>query len=326
MNCVPIVFSFNKNFLLHFLVALQSIVECREDDSLYEIFVFHNDLDSNDIQRIKNFCRCGYFKFKFSKIENDDLKILNIPDRFGEYSYYYRLLIPFLIPEKNKVLYSDVDVIFKKDPIHMLNFNIKDSPLGVIQFNQPKYFTQSVDFNNKYFASGNLIINIKEIKKYISNYREGISKISLTHKDNFIFHDQDILNLLFYDKVTYLPLNFCVTAKLYKGTYDIDFYKKDGRCYSNYDKKDILDAIENPYIIHYTGKKPDQMPIYDKTNTDWLHLCIKGQFLDLLFHNYLLFKSKNLIDYNALSIQKKAKLFIKSLFPKSFFKIFKRFL
>jgi lipopolysaccharide biosynthesis glycosyltransferase len=127
-------------------------------------------------------------------------------------------------------------------------------------------------FNDKYFASGILIFN-----SYMFRKNKPIHKIIpffTKYHEKLIYPDQDFLNYVFYDNVTYLPLNLCVNYKLYSRM-AIDRYMNIHL--TKYTQEDINDALTHPVVIHFTGEKPD---VQISSPDIWYEYCQKAGLVD----------------------------------------------
>lgn len=271
---IPIAFCLNSNFLLLLKVALHSLLCAATPQTCYAIYIVANDLTAEDRMALEAvaapFGRICTITYR----EVDDSQFLKagFSPKNGSFSYYYRLALPMLIPEHDKILYSDADVLFFGDLSAYFDMDLGDRPLGVVQFDHPSYFTDDYNFDGKYFASGNLLMNLKACRK--TDLLQDTGRIAARYEGQLRHHDQDCLNVLFYDQVAYLPLNFCVNHKLHQ---DIDRQRYFDIHLRHYSLDAIQNAIEHPDIVHYTGPKPDKAfpgcPV-------WQLACAKAGLID----------------------------------------------
>jgi UDP-glucose:(galactosyl)LPS alpha-1,2-glucosyltransferase len=286
---VPIVFTINDFYLSLFKVALFSLSRHASPTTTYDVYIIH-ELSKAKLISLEKYCSNFPKNFRITciKINNAEFsKLLNISSckkLNNNYSYYYRLFLPDILPEYDKVIYSDADVLFLKDIKDMYDIDISDLFAGVVQLNHNSsstgmlptdgyhYFTREKNFPNKYFATGNMVMNLSQMRKRSipQKYQAIIDRFA----NSFIFPDQDILNFLFFEQVEYIPLNWCVNNTLLFG--DTSRYFGTNGHLSNYTKADIQHALTDPYIIHYTGKKPDQK-FPSKENRLWLLHLYKSQ-------------------------------------------------
>ena len=100
-----------------------SLLECA-DKSIYDIYVIVNDdvTDRDKQELIKQASLYPDHKIGFITI-GDEFKGCN-EVRGISTATYSRLLIPWLLPEYDKVIFSDVDVIFRIDLASVYNLDI----------------------------------------------------------------------------------------------------------------------------------------------------------------------------------------------------------
>ena len=125
MNCVPIVFAFDNNIIQAACVCISSLMMNAKEDTFYDIFILHSksvDLRTEELNKIPQFysnCRIRYRQV-------DDSFESAYEIRGVTKATYYRLLIPDLLPEYDKVIYSDVDIIFRLDLWNVYTQDISD--------------------------------------------------------------------------------------------------------------------------------------------------------------------------------------------------------
>lgn len=251
MNTVPIVFCFDNNLVKPACVCLSSLMLSANEDTFYDIFILYSQkqpLEHSQIDKLHGYyknCRIQYRTVDGTFDEAFEIRGITTPA-------YYRLLIPELIPEYDKVLYSDVDVIFREDLTKYYNTDMTgyyvagvDSLAG-LQPGLVKYYNDTIGTGPEgIIYSGNLIINSREILKdnIIPRFKE-------LAKNKYTFQDMDVLNIACRGKIKYLPPSFCLTT--YISEYNI--YRK-AELLKVWSKIDIDDALSHG-IVHYNGKKP----------------------------------------------------------------------
>ena len=124
---------------------------------------------------------------------------------------YYRLLISDLLPEYEKCLYLDGDIIVQCDVAELLNTDLEENYLAAIkdigmQCGQGTYYTEhqkelEFDSMDSYFNAGILVLNLRQIRK------DGMKdKFLKAIEKRYTIEDQDILNVTCLGRVHYLPV------------------------------------------------------------------------------------------------------------------------
>ena len=251
MNIIPIVFCFDNNLVEPACVALSSLMMNAKEDTFYDIFILYSHkhlLNHEEIDKLSFYyknCRIQYRTVDSTFDEAFEIRGITTPA-------YYRLLIPELIPEYDKVLYSDVDVIFRSDlsgfyNIDMIGYYVAGvDSLANFQPELVKYYNDVVGIGpDGIIYSGNLVINSREILKdnLIPRFKE-------LAKNKYIFQDMDVLNIACRGKIKYLSPAFCLTTYIS----EFNVYRKE-ELYNIWSTEDVTNALKYG-IVHYNGKKP----------------------------------------------------------------------
>lgn len=199
--------------------------------------------------------------------DNIKLNFIDVPkyECFNEFKIsdditiesYFRLFIPELLPDNiEKVVYLDADLVVEGDIKELWEIDMKDSIImAVTEMNSKAYLVSSplalpsyqdlcIPEKCKYFNAGVLKIDLKKWKQL--NLSKKIITYLINNKEKVLWHDQDGLNAILWDKWTELPKAWNVMTAL--------FFEKE------YEKigMNIVSAeqiMNNPKIIHYTNRK-----------------------------------------------------------------------
>ncbi|MBO5286343.1 MAG: glycosyltransferase family 8 protein [Clostridia bacterium] len=210
---VPVFFSSDENYLPFMAVALKSIKENTSKDTHYKVYVLCEDIPVDKKDKLDfliddtmtiDFIDVGFKVNPIRKEMHDTLR------DYYTLSIFYRLFIPTLFPEYDKAIYIDSDIVVLDDLTSLFDIDIKDTLLGVVVDQvvsnaEPfKYYTKKhigVDANH-YFNSGVLLMNLSALRNF--RLEEKFVSIIKTHVLETVAPDQDYLNYLCKDKVTYL--------------------------------------------------------------------------------------------------------------------------
>ena len=250
-NVIPIAFCFDENCLLPASIAIKSLLDSKRDSTEYKIFVLHNGISEEN-------------KNKFQKITSiewifvDDGNFNGCPiNDIWPQIVYYRLLIPSLIKHYDKIIYSDIDVLFKKDLTEIYNLDLEESYwAGVIAEKNDfdtqchKYFPENK--NEFIYMSGFMLINAKKWRK--ENLFDKLIKNIDIFSDRLKFFDLDLLNITCND-IKSIPFNYCVLENIYHSK-NITKAKEYTWLTKVYSHDELIQAKNNPAIIHYAGKNP----------------------------------------------------------------------
>lgn len=245
---VPLVISFTPNYFIPAATWLQSVLKNSNKNSLFHVICL---LSENLPDKLKECLikvdTLNRVSFTFINLEKK-LQDVYVDKRYT-IAASYRLLLPELLPQYDKVIYSDCDMIIRNDLAKLYHsVDLQDKYLGVV-------FESPLDFQEKnirqlgctpgfYFNSGFLLMNLKKLRE--DNMTPKF--IEALKTDYLEFPDQDVLNVLCKRKVQGLPPYYNSIRTFYIPKYKVFFLKK----YTEADWKSIWQHGN----IHYTGDKP----------------------------------------------------------------------
>ena len=252
---IPIVFSTDENYVPYCGVAISSLIKNASNCNKYEIFVLYDSLSSLSIYRLERLstnnvtvvCRCIHqYITSLKALEYNHLTIASA----------YRLVIPDVLPEHEKTLYLDSDIIVNADVAELYDIDIGDNILGAVR----GFYKRDDDFmydhitktlgisENSFFNAGILILNIKEFK---DNKAAQKSFSLLSEREDLYFMDQCALNIVCEGKVHFLP-NKWNHEWLYLFAVNNPSLPRS---------REEFEMCADPSIIHYDGiEKPWDYP------------------------------------------------------------------
>jgi len=254
-NIIPIVFCFDKRIILGASVAIKSLIDCAEINTSYDIRIFHSDLSLENQRNISKLTYGTKHNIAFHYINP---KIFNgCPKSNGSWTeiVYYRLIIPEILKEYDKAIYSDVDVLFKGDLAELYNNDISNYQFGAVSAEKNtqdtichKHFDEN---KNEYiYWSGLMLLNCKKFReeKLFDKLIENAKRLYKELK----FFDLDLINIT-CNKIYPLDMKYCVMQSIY---YNEDYNKKADYQYlkSVYSDEEIETSKGNTVTVHYGGK------------------------------------------------------------------------
>lgn len=296
MNIIPIVFAFDRNFVMPACVCITSLFENANPETFYDIFILHTEGEHLECDPRLSFDKYGNHNIHYIPVSSfqDAYEVRGITKLT-----YYRLLIPLLIPQYSKILYSDVDVIFRNDMTSFYNTDLGDNYIGGVNtlfhlFPEYGEYYKNLNLNPEALIyAGNILINTKKINE------DGIVNkfVQFAEKD-YTYQDMDVINLVCKGKIFSMPPSFCLTTFLS----DIIVNHRD-MLSDIWKEKEIDEAVTNG-IVHYNGQKPwiDMCPNFDI----WWEYYRKSSVFDYPF--YYSFWNSKMDVLEKLSLWKRIKV------------------
>lgn len=167
-------------------------------------------------------------------------------------SSYARLFMGDILSESvNRVLYLDCDMIISDSLYQLWNHDLGTNIIGAVQdcVSQATKTCVGLKKNEGYFNAGMLLI---DLYRWRENYIGQRCIEFIKEKSGTVgHHDQGVLNGIFHNKWTRLPLRFNVMTVNY--FLSVDRMKKYfGDFADYYSKEEITQSKAHPSIIHYT--------------------------------------------------------------------------
>lgn len=303
MNTVPIAFAFDNNLVLPACICISSLLVNAKEDTFYDIFILHSaniKLEKEKLDKIPEYyknCRIQY-----RQVDNTFDSAFEI--RGITTSTYYRLLIPDLIPEYDKIIYSDVDIIFRMDLSSLYSLELGNNyiaatrELGMNYTEGGKKYIRSLKelILGDYIQAGFIIMNSKVLKaeNVISQFKQWSCK-------KLKYQDQDILNIVCKGKVLYLSLEYNMTD------YSYFFATRKPELIKTLFYREIVDFAISHGNIHFNGHKPWKN--YSINFDIWWEYYRKSPFFDEKFYFDFFYYRLNILD--QLSLWKRIKILIR---------------
>ena len=272
---IPIVFAAGNNYMAIFATCLQSLIEHLNVEYDYDVVLIQTDVCNENKEKLLAMCD-SYKNFSLRFFDATCLLSgykLKANAHISEETYY-RFLIQEALPDYDKVLYLDSDLVINGDISELYEIDINDYVLAATR--DPDFLGQinganretmeyiKTDFRMKdpynYFQAGVLLFNEKKMRKKHS-LREWLDLASVPH----LYNDQDVLNLECEGEVKFVDMKWgMIVDHDHSRVKDVISFAPDAI------QKEYALAHTNPMIIHYAGfKKPWYDPTEDYAEEFW---------------------------------------------------------
>jgi lipopolysaccharide biosynthesis glycosyltransferase len=297
MKRIPIAFCFDDNLELPAGVCITSLLLNAKEDTFYDIFILHSESATfptggiNELpDKYKN-CRITY------RCVGDDFKNA-FEIRGVTVATYYRLLIPDLIPEYDKIMYHDVDVVFRNDlseiyeNTDLTNYYVAGVATPYSDIETYVKTVIKVDIA-QYICSGTILINSKKMRD--DNI---VSRFKVEAKKKWRYQDMDVLNIVCAGKIKTLSPWFGMVGTVSEILSDAHqmYYSKQEEEY----------AIRYG-TIHYNGPKPWKQ--WSLNFDIWWEYYRKSIFFDPKFYYDFYYRKAN--EYDLLPLWKRIKILLR---------------
>lgn len=245
---IPIVFASNENYAPYMSVAIRSIIEHKSPDKEYRVYVLHSGLRRETLALLQEMAVEGLCVQAVDMAERVKDCSLYVCSYFSE-EMYYRIWIPEIFKEYEKVLYLDCDVLVQTDVAEMFMEDMGGNYIGacsdVHSLEMQSYIRDKLRCPAEgYFNSGVLMFNIPLWMK--ENLVVKCIKM-IADMPDLSYPDQDVLNMVCAGKIYYFDVMW--NAMWHVGLGKVTFYSEaDMQKYAALNSGRI-----NPKIIHYSS-------------------------------------------------------------------------
>ena len=245
----------NEKLAPMFGVVVTSVgINVTSDDVM--MYLLHNGLKRSTVKRLQKIADRYNVGLKFLEIDLEILKDCPVDDKihYGNIMMYARILLPSMLPNLDKVIYLDCDLVVCKDLQSLWETDVNDVAVAMAPdlLYQDKETLDRLGINNNYLNSGVIVMNLDYWRKH--DVQNRLLSYIIDKGKELIYNDQDALNVILQKERWQLPVKYNVTP--YYFNRNLDNYPKEMH-------EEIREARINPIIFHFLGNiKPWSLGCY----------------------------------------------------------------
>lgn len=244
-----IAFSCDENYAPYLATSIFSILRTNRENYI-KFYILDLGISESSKKYISNLCFEHGKEIEFISVSKYELEKDDLPKNISHISIatYARLKITEYIKNVEKIIYIDVDTITNQNLLELWNTNLGDKYLGACFDSYIEYETNNYKYKiglsdqEYYFNAGVLLLNMSKLYSF-KLYEKSINCIK--EFNNIEYQDQDIMNIIFKNKVYFLNTRFNFMPSLKNRV-------------KNQKKLNSLENIDSPIsIFHYcSAEKP----------------------------------------------------------------------
>ncbi len=266
--CIPIVLCCDEKYYISAKITIMSIIKHSDKSKHYQIYLLHDSLDESIVYSVTLLAQ-NNISIEAINIQ-DHLKGIDLYERgYFTKAMYYRILIPQIFADKDKIIYVDSDIIVRSDISQLYSIELgKNIIAGVIDIcdeAQCQYVEQLGMSRDFYINSGILVFNVKQ---YIASSIQEKAFELIKENKNLRCPDQDAINMACKGKI--LLLDICWNFQ-WGGILSQKFKIIVNDSY----KEEYLKTVGNIKILHFTTAcKPWHYP-KERFASEWWEFANK---------------------------------------------------
>ena len=246
MTKLNIAFAPDDRYMNMTIVSMFSALQ-NNIDSQIEFIILYSKLSDASWEKLKNFENKFNCSIRYIKMNEEVFKDLPM-SKWVTVQAWFRIQIPDLCPDLDRVLYLDCDTMVNGDIKELFTMEMGNNYVAAVKdvWDVKKHLKRLDMKSDSYFNSGVLLMNCEQFRK--DNVFEKIKEYSLANKKIIKFCDQDTLNKVIDTKKINLPQKYNFMDTWWRNNYN----EYEGEDLVNYEI-----AKESPLIVHLTGPKPN---------------------------------------------------------------------
>lgn len=281
METLGVVFCFDENLVTQVQAAAASLLDSRSPGEHFEIHCVCTKTAENVQEPLEQVIkrRDPASALVMHCMENPYENAYQVRDISA--GTYLRLALPGLLPETDKILYMDVDVLVRESLAPLWETPMERVTLAAVkgavnlsdkwEWNSDRpYWHLLSGTKGGYINAGVTLLNLAEIRE-----RGLAARWHELTGERFYYQDQDILNITCQGAIAYLPPKYNRLA--YLEDKDFGQFVTEGI----YTREEEREALQSPAIIHYAGDKPWKRYDTNLGSLWWDYVNAQPDFRDL---------------------------------------------
>ncbi|MCQ2744694.1 MAG: glycosyltransferase family 8 protein, partial [bacterium] len=197
MTDVNICISCDDNYSKYAGVVIASVLANFKSDENLNIYILDggiSDIKKQQILSLKSMKNCNINFVKINENDFEDYKEV-CTHKYLTIAACYRLKLASLLPDVDKVIYFDCDIIVNSDLTNLFNIDIEDYAIAGVKDINKKMLKR----NPNYINSGVLLLNLDKWRK--DNIEQKLLEFTKANIDNIKTGDQEIINRCLSDYI-----------------------------------------------------------------------------------------------------------------------------
>lgn len=235
----------DKNYIKYMATTMVSILKNAQDSDNLHFYILCNNIPARLKRYIKSLKKFKDFDIDFLDLNIKDFETFPAGGPHISNTTYFRYKIAELCPDIDKIIYLDCDVIVKESLSELYENDLTGYYLGGVEdvgyYYWRHYNPELIYKEGFYINAGMLLINLEEWRK--NDLFHKLVDFTIKESDKIKIGDQDVINQVCKGKIKQLD---------YKWNVQDSFYRDKPEREYNPNCQKIIDAAENPAVIHYT--------------------------------------------------------------------------
>ena len=202
----------DNDYVIPTMAALQSLRESRAPETELDVAIISVDLSSEAKSRLSASTGSA-FHVHFIDADITELSALHLPKKgdlcVATPAALLKFNLPFLLPELDRVLYLDGDILVRSDLTPLWNADLEGATIGAVRDSGSLYFNYKYSkICPCYFNSGVMLLDLAKMRKTDASTRLIQTKRVENASSKKRLMDQNAFNIVFRNDVKLLPIRW----------------------------------------------------------------------------------------------------------------------
>ena len=231
---INICLSSDDKYTQHLAVTITSILKNRAENDEFSFIILDGNISSENKEKTKSLKSIHDFDIEFVKVDNNLFAKCPIQDwTHLSIVTYYRLVLPNIKPEWDRIIYLDCDIVVRQSLKELFNLDIGDNYLAAVKDISEQKHASRLGIEH-YCNTGVMLINAKKWRE--DNITDKLFEWIDNNTEKIVLHDQDILNAALQERFLIID-----------GKWNTQFVARI--------LKEKMKIWENAAIIHFIDKR-----------------------------------------------------------------------
>lgn len=246
----------DARYVPHTAAMLRSLVRVDPERTLHVHLLHGGDLTAADLAKLASVVERGWAQLQPHLISPERIAGLPAWDRIPV-TMWHRILLPALLPELDRILYLDVDVLVADSIAPLFDLDLSDSYVGAVTNVPMQHMLGHAERlglpgPEHYFNSGVLLMNLALMRR--DGCTDTLLRLARERAGDLLWPDQDALNLVLAQRRLRLHPRWNLMNSIRQFAWSRELL----------DPHQVDEAETAPAIVHFEG--PDE-------NKPWHILC-----------------------------------------------------
>ena len=281
-NTIHLSLSIDDKYIYPCIVFLTSLLDNRANSTFYIIHILkNNELSKESMKKIDTIIeRFGNHSVNLTYYNLEGIS-KNSTTGYLSVTSYYKIVLPSLLPNVDKIIFADGDMINLADLSEMYSIKFKENMYfcGITDYidhlNQLREVGLSSD---KYINAGVLLMNLEALRE--NSIEKKLTEFIATH--TLKFFEQTAINCVCFNNTQVLPYKYNLFA--FPSLYMLIKLNNQQDIKYRVNESELKEAFNNPTLFHYVSiDKP-----WRKENTLfnrvywWYYVKMSGFYQEIL--------------------------------------------